>query len=97
MLFIDSSESLGCAIECFIPTRFVEFAVLAANKWGCQAVGMVHKVEGELPLDAEGALVCGSVHRRVDADDPILLGQEINRAADAAVGTDGAGFLDFAR
>ena len=58
---------------------------------------MVHKVEGKLPLDAEGALVCGTVHRRMDTDYLIFFGQEVNRAANAAVGTDCAGFLDFAR
>ena len=74
----------------------MQLAVLAADERLLQPVRVLDEVVGELSLDAEGALVGRAVHGGLDADDRVALGQDVDRAADAAVGADGAGLLDLA-
>ena len=57
---------------------------------------MLNKVECELSFDAERSFVCRAIHSRLDANDVLVLGQNINGAAYAAVGADGASFFNLA-
>src|SRR5690606_9591537 len=74
-----------------------EPAVVVADERCLQALAVLHVVPGELSLDAERPLVRRAVHRRLDRDDALALGHDVDRAADAAVRTDRPRLRQLAR
>ena len=89
-------KALGGAVERGVPVGGVELAVLAANEGLGEPVAVLDEVKGKLALDTQRAFVGRTVHGRLDADEFIPFGQQIHRAANAAVRTDRAGLCDLA-
>jgi len=84
----------GC-FESGVPVDFLEGAVGLFEERLLQAVFVLNEVVGELAFDAESSFVGWAVHGGLRADDLVALCHQVDRAADGAVGADGAGLLDL--
>lgn len=88
------TEALGCPLQGFVPGSLAELTSSIPYQWMSEPVRVVNVVVGELSFDAQRAFIGRAVKGRLYSDDAVVPGQEVQRAADAAVATDCAGFLD---
>ena len=102
MIIAGVCQSSRCQFQCFLPARFPKMgrgvsginlvipafadAVLADQRYG-QAMGVVHIVQAETPLDAEPLFVGWSI-TAIDLDYPVIFQMVGDLAANAAERTD---------
>ena len=92
----DFIEAAGDQVEGFVPAgRFV--AAVPLDEWSGQAVGAVDIVVAETPFDAEAPIVGGDAFYPVGAENAVVLNEELDLAADSAVGTGGADLAEGGR